>query len=56
MVRFWKVSDGEEVLAMMRPAIVFSVRFSPDDKVAVTTAGNVIDMWTVDMQPAKNAK
>jgi hypothetical protein len=27
------------------------VRFSPDDKMVVTTAGNAIDEWMVTMQP-----
>jgi hypothetical protein len=55
-VRFWKANTGQEVLAMTRPAIAFSVRFSPDDKLVVTTAGSAIDMWRMSVQPGQLAK
>jgi WD40 repeat protein len=56
MVRFWEADTGQEVLALTRPAIAFSVRFSPDDKRVVTTAGSAIDIWTVAMKSGKAAK
>jgi WD40 repeat protein len=56
MVRFWEADTGQEVLALTRLAIAFSVRFSPDDKRVVTTAGSAIDIWTVAMKSGKAAK
>jgi WD40 repeat protein len=56
MVRFWEASTGREVLAMTRPAIAFSVRFSPDDKRVVTTAGSAIDIWTLSTKLEKAPK
>jgi WD40 repeat protein len=48
MLRLWNADTGEEVLNMPRPAIVFSIRFSPDDHLLATTNGSQIDLWTVN--------
>jgi WD40 repeat protein len=48
MLPLWNAATGEEVLNMTRPAIVFSVRFSPDDRLLATTNGSQIDLWAVN--------
>jgi WD40 repeat protein len=47
ILRLWDAGTGQEVLNMTRPAIVFSVRFSPDDHLLATTNGSQTDIWSV---------